>query len=228
MKQNNNWYKLNNLYSINDISTDKHSTLHTLLWNNAVNRYFNENGLNKTDYRCSEQIINSDWYEPSYLFIISREPVLKIISSEVVSYHYSYMYDEENPIIGDSTTFISSTKITPDKHVTDNKTYITYDDNGSYTYSYTYIIDRENTYSYSFDRNKIYLEQYWNNQFILDNIPSDIDLTIKYNLDNEDDIHIYEVSDLDYINGKVIISDKLSNKKLKVNFNENIEKILNI
>lgn len=229
MKNNKkNWYNLNSLYTLNDIATDKFISMHKVLWNNAVNRYFEESGLDKNDFRCSDQSISSkNWYDPSYLIMISRKPSLQIVNSKITTYNYSYTYDEDNNQIGLSNTFLQEHLITDDKQFDDSVTYIKQNDEFN-TYNYTYVLDRENTYAYSFIRKKVYLENYWNNEFITENLSNDIDLEIKYNLNDEDELHIYTVSSIDYVNGKVILEDKLSSKKLKVNFGENVGKILKI
>lgn len=226
---NKNWYDLNKLYTLDDLSSDKLTTLHDLLFNNAVNKYLEENGLNKSNYRCLETVNkNAEWFEPSYLILFSRKPELQIVKSITTTYNFSYTYaNETNAVLKTDTPFTKQIYTPGKSEVKDNITLVSSNGNET-TYSYTYILDIENTYAYGFVRKEIYLQDFWNNEFITKNILSDTDLEIKYNLDDKEDVHIYEVSSIDYVNGKIILSDKLSNKTLKVNFGENVEKILNI
>jgi hypothetical protein len=226
---NKNWYDLQKLYTLDDLSSDKLTTLHDSLFSNAVNKYLEENGLNKSNYRCLENVNrNAEWFEPSYLILFSRKPELQIVKSITTTYNFSYTYEnEKNNVISIDTPFTKQIYAPGISEVKDNNTLVSSNGNET-TYSYTYILDIENTYAYGFVRKEIYLQDFWNNEFITRNILSDTDLEIKYNLDDKEDVHMYEVSSVDYINGKIILTDKLSNKTLKVNFGENIEKILNI
>jgi hypothetical protein len=225
---NKNWYSLNNLYTLDDLSSDKLTTLHDSLFNNAVNKYLEENGLNKSNYRCLENVNkNAEWFEPSYLILFSRKPELQVVKSITTTYNFSYTFENEENKVITSTTFTKQIYAPGKSEIKDNKTSVSSNVNET-TYSYTYILDIENTYAYGFVRKEIYLQDFWNNEFITRNILSDTDLEIKYNLDDKEDAHMYEISSVDYINGKITLSDKLSNKTLKVNFGENIEKILNI
>jgi hypothetical protein len=100
-------------------------------------------------------------------------------------------------------------------YIKDNYKFIEIKDNNKYYYepSYIYQISRFKPYK----KEKIYLGEYWDNNYILSKKTKKEDFIFKY--DNEY-INSCEIEYYDYINGTVTLSNKFDNKKKKINFSD--------
>ena len=79
--------------------------------------------------------------------------------------------------------------------------------------SYVTVKHKIRPFKYLENTKEFWLKPYWNNEYILS--------FSKFNdyLINEEDLSNYELTHYDYINGKITLEDKLSSKKVKINFN---------
>lgn len=94
---NQTFVNINELQTFSEISSNKLDSIHNMLWENAVDRFFNKHTEDifgdKSYYRCSEYIQDyTMYYEPTYLYAISRNPAKTANNIEYQTYSFSYTY----------------------------------------------------------------------------------------------------------------------------------------
>lgn len=196
---------MNNPVTVSEMIADKANVLHEILYKDALNKFITDK------FSYSYTTYSYEYIENNKYNIISYTTYNKTIKNFTNVWSYNtYLCDN---YISD---VIPETSYTKEKEMEFTEwTFIENVPSTNFFFDPSYVTAKHKIRPFKYLENtkEFWLKPYWNNEYILS--------FSKFNdyLINEEDLSNYEITHYDYINGKITLEDKLSSKKVKINFN---------